>query len=89
ARRPAYFRDYLVAAPLRYDAAETVWPLGDERLFRHQEEELAAGRSGRCFVVSTGTGFGKTEACLPLTVAGILWRKREGVEVSRPCCSSR
>jgi hypothetical protein len=37
------------------------WPFGEQPLYRHQEQALEVGRSGRSFVVTTGTGSGKTE----------------------------
>lgn len=55
------------------------WPFGTRPLYRHQVSALGAGRSGRCFVVTTGTGSGKTEAFLLPVFDGILRRKREGV----------
>lgn len=56
------------------------WPFGSERLFRHQEKALEAGRAGRSFVVTTGTGSGKTEAFLLPVLDGIIRRKAEGVK---------
>jgi superfamily II DNA/RNA helicase len=56
------------------------WPFGDGRLFIHQEQALAAGREGRSFVVTTGTGSGKTEAFLLPIIDGIIRRKREGLK---------
>jgi len=55
------------------------WAFGDGPLFRHQQRALEAGRVGRSFVVTTGTGSGKTEAFLLPVLDGILRRKREGV----------
>jgi len=55
------------------------WAFGDGPLFRHQQRALEAGRAGRSFVVTTGTGSGKTEAFLLPVFDGILRRKREGV----------
>lgn len=54
------------------------WPFGDERLYFHQEQALAEGRQGRSFVVTTGTGSGKTEAFLLPVLDGILRRKAAG-----------
>ncbi len=62
------------------DLLEARWPFGEERLFWHQEEALAAGRAGRSFVVTTGTGSGKTEAFLLPVLGGILRRKAQGVK---------
>ncbi len=55
------------------------WPFGNERLFLHQERTLEAGRAGHSFVVTTGTGSGKTEAFLLPVLDGILRRKSQGV----------
>ena len=55
------------------------WPFGAEPLFSHQERALETGRAGRSFVVTTGTGSGKTEAFLLPVIDGVLRRKREGV----------
>lgn len=70
-----------LAATGRIDPAllKANWPFGDERLFRHQERALEVGRAGRSFVVTTGTGSGKTEAFLLPVLDGILRRKAEGV----------
>ncbi|CEK13074.1 DEAD/DEAH box helicase [Chthonomonas calidirosea] len=56
------------------------WPFGKGRLFAHQERALQIGRAGRSFVVTTGTGSGKTEAFLLPMLDGILRRKAGGVE---------
>jgi hypothetical protein len=55
------------------------WAFGDQPLFRHQEQALESGRAGRPFVVTTGTGSGKTECFLLPVLDGIVRRKREGV----------
>ena len=54
------------------------WPFGTRPLYRHQEKGLEAGRAGKCFVVTTGTGSGKTEAFLLPVMDGIARAKREG-----------
>jgi ATP-dependent helicase YprA (DUF1998 family) len=54
------------------------WPFGSTTLFLHQEQAFTAGREGRSFVVTTGTGSGKTEAFLLPILDGILRRKQEG-----------
>ena len=64
---------------LAADLGRANWPFGREPLFRHQELALDAGRSGRSFVVTTGTGSGKTEAFLLPVLDGVLRRKAEGV----------
>lgn len=61
------------------DLLKAKWPFGEERLYRHQELALEAGRAARSFVVTTGTGSGKTEAFLLPILDGILRRKAEGV----------
>jgi len=55
------------------------WPFGDGRLFIHQEKALETGKAGRPFVITTGTGSGKTEAFLLPIIDGIIRRKREGI----------
>lgn len=72
--------DELVAAgALDAEVARLRWPFGNNPLYRHQERALELGRSGRSFVVTTGTGSGKTESFLLPVVDGVLRRKREGV----------
>lgn len=58
---------------------EANWPFGSERLFSHQERALEAGRRGHSFVVTTGTGSGKTEAFLLPVLDGIFRRKSQGI----------
>jgi hypothetical protein len=60
------------------DLLKAKWPFGNEPLFVHQEEAFRAGRAGRSFVVTTGTGSGKTEAFLLPILDGVLRRRREG-----------
>ena len=40
------------------------WPFGDAPLYLHQELAIRAGVAGRPYLVTTGTGSGKTEAFL-------------------------
>lgn len=40
------------------------WPFGEAPLYLHQELAVRAGTAGRPFLVTTGTGSGKTEAFL-------------------------
>lgn len=60
------------------DLLRARWPFGDHQLYLHQEQSLAVGRQGRSFVVTTGTGSGKTEAFLLPVLDGILRRKAAG-----------
>lgn len=55
------------------------WPFDDQPLFYHQERALEVGRGGRSFVITTGTGSGKTEAFLLPVLDGILRRKARGI----------
>ncbi|MDR7420803.1 MAG: DEAD/DEAH box helicase, partial [Armatimonadota bacterium] len=77
--RGGTLREIVADGGLAPDLLRARWPFGEERLFRHQEEALIAGRAGRSFVVTTGTGSGKTEAFLLPVLDGILRRKRDGV----------
>lgn len=61
------------------DLLKIRWPFGEEKLYRHQVRALDAGRAGRSFVITTGTGSGKTESFLLPIFDDILRRKREGV----------
>jgi ATP-dependent helicase YprA (DUF1998 family) len=72
-------REIAAAGDIHPDLLKANWPFRGEPLFRHQETALEAGRAGRSFVVTTGTGSGKTEAFLLPVLDGILRRKREGV----------
>jgi ATP-dependent helicase YprA (DUF1998 family) len=62
------------------DLLKARWAFGGERLFSHQERAFELGRMGRSFVVTTGTGSGKTEAFLLPVLDGILRRKAEGIK---------
>jgi hypothetical protein len=55
------------------------WPFGQGTLFRHQELAFRAGAASRPFVVTSGTGSGKTESFLLPVLDGIVRRKRAGV----------
>ncbi|MFP5288789.1 MAG: DEAD/DEAH box helicase, partial [Thermoanaerobaculia bacterium] len=61
------------------ELARLRWPFGSNPLYVHQERALALGRAGQSFVVTTGTGSGKTESFLLPVLDGVLRRKREGV----------
>ncbi len=60
------------------DLLRAHWPFGEKQLFAHQAQSMAVGRAGRSFVVTTGTGSGKTEAFLLPVIDGIVRRRREG-----------
>lgn len=81
-------RDFLPGRPLAElvaarkaepELTKANWVFGAGPLHRHQERALETGRAGRSFVVTTGTGSGKTESFLLAVLDGILRRKREGV----------
>ena len=61
------------------DLLKARWPFGENRLYQHQEQAFRIGREGRSFVITTGTGSGKTEAFLLPVLDGILRRKAEGI----------
>jgi ATP-dependent helicase YprA (DUF1998 family) len=61
------------------ELARLRWPFGSNPLHAHQEQALALGRAGKSFIVTTGTGSGKTESFLLPILEGVLRRKREGV----------
>lgn len=70
----------LVESGLAHPSLERArWPFGNQALYRHQETAFEAGRAGRPFVVTTGTGSGKTEGFLLPVFDGILRRKEQGV----------
>lgn len=75
----ASLRDLVAAGRAHPDLLRARWPFGDQRLYRHQETAFEVGRAGRPFVVTTGTGSGKTEAFLLPVLDGILRRKEQGV----------
>ncbi|HEY2292359.1 MAG TPA: DEAD/DEAH box helicase, partial [Thermoanaerobaculia bacterium] len=61
------------------ELARLRWPFGPNPLYAHQEQALALGRAGKSFIVTTGTGSGKTESFLLPILEGVLRRKREGI----------
>ena len=80
-------RDFLRTAMLADLADEGIvapgilkanWPFGDEALFAHQEKAVRAGCSQRPFIVTTGTGSGKTEAFLIPVIDHCLKEKGSG-----------
>jgi ATP-dependent helicase YprA (DUF1998 family)/very-short-patch-repair endonuclease len=54
------------------------WAFAPNPLFVHQERALALGRARKSFVVTTGTGSGKTESFLLPVIDAVLRRKRDG-----------
>lgn len=78
--RGSTLAELVAAGSLHPDLSRACWPFGEERLFHHQELALQAGRAGRSFVVTTGTGSGKTEAFLLPVLDGILRRKARGTK---------
>lgn len=61
------------------DLLKARWPFGENRLYQHQERAFRIGQAGRSFVITTGTGSGKTEAFLLPILDGILRRKEQGI----------
>jgi len=76
--RARTLRQLVEAGRIDKELLRAHWPFGVDRLYRHQERGLEVGRASRSFVVTTGTGSGKTEAFLLPVLDGILQRKREG-----------
>ena len=72
-------RALVEAGAVTADLLRARWPFGEAPLYLHQEKALLAGQGGRPFVVTTGTGSGKTEAFFLPVLDGILRRKRDGV----------
>lgn len=62
--RGARLGDLVQEGLLAPDILRTRWPFGDAPLYRHQELAIRAGVAGRPYLVTTGTGSGKTEAFL-------------------------
>ncbi len=78
-KRGAALSDLVMTGAADPELLKAHWPFGENPLYRHQERALETGRNGRSFVVTTGTGSGKTEAFLLPVLDGILRRKREGI----------
>lgn len=57
-------RELVADNMLESDTVKARWAFGDGHLYLHQEQALSIGREGHSFVVTTGTGSGKTEAFL-------------------------
>lgn len=72
-------KELVDSGQLERELLKANWPFGEGRLFLHQEQALIAGGAGRSFIVTTGTGSGKTEAFLLPVLDGILKRKKEGI----------
>ncbi|HHH47906.1 MAG TPA: DEAD/DEAH box helicase [Gammaproteobacteria bacterium] len=67
------------AGSVELELLKAHWPFGDQPLYSHQVQALAAGRADHGFVVTTGTGSGKTESFLLPVLDGIVRRKRDGI----------
>ena len=70
-------RVLLQEGALSPELAKAHWAFGNEPLYSHQEQALTIGREGRSFVVTTGTGSGKTEAFLLPVFDHIIRRKQD------------
>jgi superfamily II DNA/RNA helicase len=71
-------QDLIASGEADAELARLHWPFGSNPLYVHQERAMSLGRAGRSFVVTTGTGSGKTESFLLPILDGVLRRKREG-----------
>jgi len=60
------------------DLSRIRWAFSESPLYGHQERAFSIGRSEKSFVITTGTGSGKTEAFLLPIFDGIIRRKRDG-----------
>ncbi len=77
--RGSTLKTLVEAGQAEADLLRADWPFGDEPLYLHQERAFASGRADHPFVVTTGTGSGKTEAFLLPVLDGIIRRKRGDV----------
>src|ERR1700761_1010741 len=71
----------LVGQGLLQDAAKGIFRLGsgqELRLHRHQKEAIEAARTGRSYVLTTGTGSGKSLAYIIPIVDKVLAAKANG-----------
>lgn len=62
--RGARLKDLVEEGLLAPDILRARWPFGDGSLYLHQDLAIRAGVAGRSYLVTTGTGSGKTEAFL-------------------------
>ncbi|MDR7495223.1 MAG: DEAD/DEAH box helicase, partial [Armatimonadota bacterium] len=62
--RGARLRDLVEEGLLAPEILRARWPFGDGALHLHQDLAIRAGVAGRPYLVTTGTGSGKTEAFL-------------------------
>jgi ATP-dependent helicase YprA (DUF1998 family) len=70
-------REIIAAGAASSALLKARWPFEDRPLYRHQERALEVGRAGHPFMVTTGTGSGKTESFLLPVLDGILKAKLE------------
>lgn len=71
-------RELVDAGALDRGVLDAAWPFGEEPLYLHQEQSARAGAAGRPFLVTTGTGSGKTECFLIPTIDHCLKARARG-----------
>ena len=64
-QRGKRLRDLVDEGLLDARVVQAHWPFGEAPLYLHQERAARAGAAGWPYLVTTGTGSGKTEAFLP------------------------
>lgn len=79
-RRGARLRGLASEGVLHPSITQASWPFGDEPLYLHQELAARAGAAGRPFLITTGTGSGKTEGFFLPVLDHCLRARERGVE---------
>lgn len=79
-QRGKSLRELITEGKALEELAKLRWPFKDSPLYRHQARALEAGGAGKPFIVTTGTGSGKTESFLLPVFDGVLRRKKAGIK---------